>query len=64
MAGPKLSTAQIKALATHLGGKPMTRKMTMPPMKAASSKLMAPTVPGMDAEDMMDGGADEATEKE
>lgn len=51
---PKLSTAQIKALSTHLGGKPITRKTTMPPMKAA---------PAMDAEDLIDGGADEATEK-
>lgn len=56
----KLSSAQIKALSTHLGGKPITRKTAMPPMKA--SKL-TPTAPGMDAEDLIDGGADEDTEK-
>lgn len=56
----KLSSAQIKALSTHLGGKPMGRKTSFPPMKPTK---LAPTAPGMDAEDMLDGGADEATEK-
>lgn len=62
MAKQKLSAAQIKALATHLGGKPMTRKTVVPPLKAFPSKLQ-PSAPGMDAEDLIDGGADEATEK-
>lgn len=48
----KMTPAQAKLLATHLGGKPMTRK----------SKFPAPKKP-MDAEDVIDGGADEATEK-
>jgi hypothetical protein len=55
---PKLSPAQIKALSSHLGGKPMGRPM--PPMKSAMPSM---TPPGMDAEDLIDGGADEATEK-
>lgn len=61
MAKAKLSAAQIKALASHLGGKPMSRKTVMPPMKKA---LNGPKTvpPGMDPEDLMDGGADEATE--
>ena len=62
MASPKLSAAQIKALSSHLGGKPMTRKTVMPPLKSAPSKLM-PVAPGMDAEDLVDGGADEDKEK-
>jgi hypothetical protein len=63
MASPKLSAAQIKALSSHLGGKPMTRTMVMPKLKPAASKL-TPTAPGMDAEDMIDGGSDEDKEKE
>jgi hypothetical protein len=57
----KLSSAQIKALTSHLGGKPMTRKTQMPPLKAMNK--LAPKAPGVDAEDLIDGGADEATEK-
>jgi hypothetical protein len=59
---PKVNAAMAKALATHLGGKPMTRKTTMPSMKQPKPSL-TPTMPGMDPEDMLDGGADEATEK-
>jgi hypothetical protein len=55
----KLSSAQIKALATHLGGKPLTRKTQFPKTPA---KSLAPVGPGMDAEDKLDGGIDEATE--
>ena len=54
----KLSSAQIKALASHLDGKPMTRKMSAP------AKSVKPVGPGMDAEDLLDGGADEDKEKD
>lgn len=50
---PKMSAAQAMMLSKHLGGKPISRKTAMPPMP-----------PKMDAEDLIDGGADEATEKE
>lgn len=63
MAKSKLSIAQIKALSNHLGGKPISRKTVMPPLKAAPSKLK-PVAPSMDAEDLLDGSADEATEKD
>jgi hypothetical protein len=48
----KLTSAQVKALSEHLGGKPMAAKM--PPLKTAGKKI--------DAEDLADGGIDEASE--
>lgn len=51
----KLSSVQIKALAKHLGGKPMTRKM---PMLAKEPAKLMPMAPGMDDGDGDDDSKD------
>lgn len=53
-AARKVTPAMADMITKHLGGKPMNKKMHFP-LKPNKAKL--------DAEDLIDGGADEATEK-